>query len=102
MNKISAFFVGYYRLSKAKKNELDNHLIEQASFRANICSKCLSDGLCPKCYCDLPAMFFIDKEDSKCPYPKLMDEKEWDLYKKKEKIEIENILENFKKSLTKQ
>lgn len=99
MNKIQAMFIGYLRLSEARKHELDPLLLEQAAFRANECQSCVKNKQCAKCHCDLPAMFFVDKDHSQCPWPTLMDHQQWEQYKSENNIQPESLIKNFNQIL---
>lgn len=90
INDTISFITGYYRLAKSELGELDNHIIEQVIYRSEICSDCLKQKQCKDCYCDLPARFFVDKKNQKCPFPKLMNEEDWIKFKNEHKIIIKS------------
>jgi hypothetical protein len=91
---IRNFIEGNLNLLKQNTSfmKLKTHIQEQAIFRAAQCINCLELGQCTECGCATPGLFYApSKEDPKNKWGKMLEEKEWQLYKETNNLEIPNI-----------
>jgi len=89
---IKNFFEGNYNLLKYNLSQnIEDHIKEQALYRAMLCSSCLEAGKCKICNCSTPGLFFAPKkEDSEGRWSKMMSEEEWNAYKQSMDLKIPN------------
>jgi hypothetical protein len=91
---IRNFVEGNINILKDKTNfmKLDQHIKEQAIYRASLCIECLDNGACLVCGCGTPQMFYAPKKlDSKEKWGEMLDKDEWNKYKEENNITIPNI-----------
>jgi hypothetical protein len=62
---------------------------EQILYRASKCEDCYRLGRCLNCGCELPGKHYVKEScNDGIRFPDLMNEEEWENYKKENKIEI--------------
>lgn len=89
INNIKQFIEGNTNLLYDAVIGKPKYYQEQIVYRASKCSDCLEDGKCVYCGCDLPGKHYVKKSCNNGErFPDLMDEKEWEEFKEKNKIEI--------------
>lgn len=72
--------------------KLEDHVKEQAFYRAYLCQKCLSNGACIRCGCKTPEMFFSPKKvDSEGKWREMLNKEEWEQFKKDNNIELSTL-----------
>ena len=69
---------------------LPKHKKEQVEWRKSICvNDCMIEGKCKYCGCSVPGKLYVKKScNGGERFPDMMDELEWDYYKKINKIKI--------------
>lgn len=92
---IGRFLKGYARKFSAAFGLLEYWKQEQVIWRTRLAKQCTDNKACLYCGCDTPAKYYGDEacEDPvKQCYPAMMNEKEWNTFKRKTnlKIEIDN------------
>lgn len=74
------------------KEDIKTHIREQAMYRASLCNKCLINGSCMHCGCSTPGVFFApNKVDANNKWGAMLGEKNWELYKVENNIDISVI-----------
>jgi hypothetical protein len=62
---------------------------EQVEWRKSICSDCMIEGKCKYCGCSVPGKLYVKKSCNDGErFPDMMDELEWNYYKKINNIKI--------------
>lgn len=86
-SNIQSFFSGYWGLFLNKLNLQPEHIQEQIIFRAKNCpSECAQTNSCKFCGCDRDGKLFTFQScNLEKNLPNLMEEKEWNEYKLKNK-----------------
>ena len=87
INKIRAYITGnirYYLYYNPKlKWIIRNHIYYQIEARiSSMDRQCYNDGSCKLCGCTTTALQMANKECDKPCYPKMMNKKEWEFFKK--------------------
>ena len=84
--------VNYAKFNDMLINPLAAHLVEQAFYRAYLCSDCFSGGRCKHCGCKTPEMFFSPKkEDSEGKWGKMLSKNEWEKEKAEKGIDLKKL-----------
>lgn len=104
LKNIASFLTGNWRYLEFQLNALEPHLKEQFYFRIVSCKdSCMVLKECAHCKCEVPSRMLVDKDNQACPFPNLMNEKNWLDYKNALNLDIdrltleaENILKNLK------
>lgn len=91
ISNIIAYLEGNFKfyLSLLKAEPL--YIQEQRLLRFHVCEDCLKNLKCKKCFCDVPERMFTSsncKDNVCCEWPSLMDEQQWNIYKKVSKIDV--------------
>jgi hypothetical protein len=74
------------------EDNLPSYKKEQAFYRAFLCSPCLTEGRCSHCGCSTPHLFFApNKSDAQDKWGPMIEEKEWEEFKKENIIDTDNI-----------
>ena len=78
--------------------KMRQHIREQVMFRNDIANPdCINASKCQECHCDIPGLFYANKQCGGECYPEMMDEHTWDKFKKALRIyTIENKIEDVK------
>jgi hypothetical protein len=87
---IRNFIEGNYLMWKDKLSNvgINQHIKEQAIYRALLCKDCLISGKCLECGCKTPNMFFsVNKEDSLGRWGKMLNPAKWKQFKDDNNIE---------------
>lgn len=92
-NNIKAFIQGNYRLilSKLNHNQVSQYLglsdtmKEQVAYRMDVCGDSCKTK-CKYCGCSTPGKWFASKSCGGGKYPDLMNEQDWNKYKKENNI----------------
>lgn len=94
---ITNFIEGnYLYLKYYLEKDIEKHIKEQALYRAFLCLECLEKGRCVVCNCNTPAMFFAPKKvDSKDKWGKMLNSKDWEIFKKENNIELPQSLNDL-------
>lgn len=77
--------------------KMDKHIREQVMFRKDIANpECIKNGECTKCGCDIPQLFYADKQcGGKC-YPLMMGDQDWKMFQKElSNYSLENQVEEI-------
>lgn len=91
LNNVKSFIEGNYRYYLYKLINTPQHLKEQYSYRIQVCKDtCVANRKCKYCGCPPIKKAFSNSScnDGKL-FPDLMNEQEWNKYKKENKIEID-------------
>jgi len=96
IRNIYAVLQAFFRKKRRKLGgfDLDDHIYEQIIYRrVSVMSKspkCWIQGYCVNCGCEIIGKTMEDRgcEDYPYCYPKMMDKKEWENYKKTNKIKL--------------
>ena len=75
--------IGYDNLAYYQK--------EQIIFRSLACKECTIEGKCVICKCHTPEKYYEDRACESGNYPFMLEEKEWEEYKKENKIDEEML-----------
>lgn len=82
LSNIIAFVKGHYKAHYITLQNLPLLEQEQVLYRFKVCEDtCLKEGKCKHCFCDVPERMFIDKRLHECPYPKFLNQQDWDVFK---------------------
>jgi hypothetical protein len=87
---IKHFIEGNYMMWKDQLTNtgIAKHYKEQAIYRALLCKPCLENGSCTECGCKTPNMFFsITKEDALGNWGEMLEQEEWEAFKKHNNID---------------
>lgn len=98
MSNIRNFIEGSWNKFKSHSKflTLDEHIKEQAVYRAILCKDCYNNGHCLHCGCATPDMFFApNKVDHQKKWDKMLGKDEWEKFK--EENEITNLDFDFTK-----
>ena len=80
------FIQGYIRDFAKNFNLVDEHILEQATWREQQVKdknpKCYELGMCEYCECSLKESLISDPACKHGCYPKMMDKRVWDKFKK--------------------
>jgi len=93
-SNIRNFIEGNINIFKEKSSfmQLDLHIQEQAIYRAALCMECLDKGACTECGCITPHLFYAaNKEDALLKWGKMLEEKEWEVFKEEHNLEIPDV-----------
>lgn len=93
LTNIKAFIQGNYRLIVDNMNPsfvpkfmgLEPYKREQIAYRMEVC-KDSCKTTCQSCGCSTPGKFFVDKQCGGNKYPDLMNEENWNKFKKENNI----------------
>jgi hypothetical protein len=90
LSNIRNFIEGSWNKFKSHSNflKLEEHLREQALYRAVLCKECYKEGQCVVCGCRTPDMFYAPKKE--CPskeWGEMLSKEEWDKKKGQESID---------------
>ena len=90
INKVFQFIEGNLKMLGDKLDLISEHEREQVFYRSEICKNdCVKYGYCIQCGCDLPGKFYVKKSCNKgTRFPDIMDEEDWNEYKKKNNITL--------------
>lgn len=87
ISDIFAYLQGYYRYHLYYSNFkwlIRNHILEQIQWRISVMDiECFKRGSCKLCGCDTTALQMANKQCGKPCYPKMMNKKDWLLFKNK-------------------
>lgn len=106
LSNINAFFEGNYRHFKDALGfeffSNPDHIKEQVAWRAILCyESCYLEGYyvkakgrkipksCSHCGCSLPGKWYSERSCGSEKYPDMMNEKDWEDYKKEKNIKID-------------
>jgi len=92
ITNIKDYVLGNIRLLGAKFNLLEPYVKEQVIYRNEICKNtCGENKKCENCGCSYPGILYVYKScnDNK-KFPDIMEIDEWDKFKLKNKITIED------------
>jgi hypothetical protein len=77
------------KMLDARFNHLEDHIKEQALYRANLCKPCYDNGKCTECGCSTPVMFFSpSKVDAKGKWGKMLNKEQWETFKKENELPV--------------
>jgi hypothetical protein len=99
MKNIHAYLQGNLRMLAEKYGEdyikMNTHIKEQIIFRMDISNpECIEQKECKECHCTIPNLMYADKQCGGECYPKMMNEEEWEEFKKALRIyTLENNIE---------
>lgn len=90
LSNIRDFVEGKWNMAKQHSSflRLEEHIREQAIYRALLCSECHQNGECLICGCSTPDMFYAPKKE--CPdgaWTKMLDKSEWEKFKLENEID---------------
>lgn len=69
--------------------KLDQHIKEQALYRAMLCQDCLMDGKCRSCGCKTPQLFYAPKKvDAEKRWHTMLPKEFWEKFKEIYEIEL--------------
>jgi len=97
ISNIFAYLQGYWRYhfyySTYFKWMIRQHIFEQIQYRiSKMDIKCFEDGSCKMCGCDTTALQMADKACDKPCYPKMMNRRNWNGFKKVMNIEVKDVI----------
>lgn len=79
----------YFFYHKYLKKLIRLHIFEQITYRISIMDlECYEQGFCKMCGCNTTALQMADKQCNKPCYPKMMNKKDWENFKKENKINL--------------
>lgn len=97
LSNIKAFVQGNLRLLLDKFGtrapdfmQLPPYLKEQVAYRQSKCPDCAKVGKCQFCGCKVPGKWFSSEACGSKRWPNIMNEKEWEEFKKTNKDDIHN------------
>ena len=65
------------------------HIFEQIVYRISVMDpECYEEGYCKMCGCNTTALQMANKQCNKPCYPKMMGKKDWENFKKENKIDL--------------
>lgn len=78
------------------------HIVEQIDFRIHVMmdKKCYLDGQCKLCGCTTPALQMTNASCKGYCYPKMVNKKQWNLFKNAGQLECDDRLWKNKLSVT--
>jgi len=94
---IKGFLQGNARMfmSQYFSFKLPVHMDEQIFYRFSIMNEeCLKNKACVHCGCAMPNKAFEDRACEASCYPEMKDEKDWDLFKQDNKINIDDVYDH--------
>lgn len=76
---------------------MEQHIREQVMFRKDIARPdCIEDKKCKECHCDIPELFYADKQCGGECYPEMMSKERWEEFKKTLRIyTLENKIDRI-------
>ena len=98
LSNVRNFIEGSWNKFKSHSNflVLDEHIREQAVYRAMLCKECYVNESCLHCGCATPDMFFApNKEDAKNKWGKMLSKEDWETFK------LDNEIDNLDIDFTK-
>jgi hypothetical protein len=81
---VANFLEGTYNVLKDNVEflGLDDHIKEQALWRASRCASCLKNGECFYCGCDTPDVFYASKKvDAQLKWGPMLTDTDWEVFK---------------------
>ena len=83
VKNIKNYVQGHWNQMLDKRfDHLEDHVKEQALYRANLCKHCYDNGKCTECGCKTPVMFFSpSKVDALGRWGKMLNKEEWEQFK---------------------
>lgn len=88
---IMNFIEGNIKMLGDRLNLLAKHQREQVIWRSELCKDdCMIEGKCKYCGCSVPGKLYVVKSCNRGQrFPDMMDENEWEQYKKLNNITID-------------
>ncbi len=79
----------YFFYHKYLKKLIRLHIFEQIVYRISVMDpKCYAEGYCKECGCNTTALQMANKQCNKPCYPEMMGKKDWENFKKENKINL--------------
>jgi hypothetical protein len=90
VKNIIQFIEGNIKMLGDQFDLLPQHQREQVLYRAQICKyECVQYGYCVECGCDVPGKLYVKEScNGGNKFPDLMNGKDWQEFKKQNKIKI--------------
>lgn len=90
LSNIKEFVEGNLNMLEDKVIGKPTYYVEQLLYRRSKCQDCFRMGACLNCGCDLPGKHYVTRSCNQgVRFPDLMDEAEWEVYKKDNNIQID-------------
>jgi hypothetical protein len=92
LGKVLQFFEGNLKMLGDNFNLLTQHQKEQILYRLEICkSDCVINKKCVYCGCSVPGKLYVKKSCNNGErFPDIMEQEEWEKFKKDNNIKIQN------------
>jgi len=92
--KVFQFIEGNLKMLGDQLHLLPQHEREQVFYRSQICKDdCVKFGYCVFCGCSIPGKMYVKEScNDGSRFPNLMNEENWEKFKKDNGIEIKDIL----------
>lgn len=95
---IRNFFDGKW--NKFKQNSkffgLEQHIQEQAVYRASLCEQCYEAPACLECGCGSPDLFYSPKKiDALGKWGEMLPKEEWEKFKEENNIDMNSLNNEF-------
>jgi hypothetical protein len=89
-DNVKNYIQGNYNYFQYKLHDgnIEDHVMEQALYRAYLCQPCLVAGKCTGCSCTTPNLFFApDKVDHDEKWGAMLSKEKWEEFKKENEID---------------